>query len=56
MSKIFFKGSCMLNPVPSVLITSKSKNSDINVFTAAWVGTATHKEKQLKSGNLIYVA
>ena len=43
MSKIFFKGSCMLNPVPSVLITSKSKNKDINVFTAAWVGNACTK-------------
>lgn len=42
MPKIAFKGSTLLNPVPAVLITSKNKES-INVFTAAWVGTACTK-------------
>lgn len=43
MSKVQFKGSTLLNPVPAVLITSKNNNGDLNVFTAAWVGTVcTH--------------
>lgn len=40
MTKISFKGSAMLNPVPSVLITSKNKEGKINVFTVGWIGTA----------------
>lgn len=43
MAKICLKGSAMLNPVPSVLITSKSKEDKVNVFTVGWIGTAcTH--------------
>jgi len=42
MSKVAFKGSTLLNPVPAVLITSKKEKS-VNVFTAAWVGTACTK-------------
>ena len=42
MEKTAFKGSTLLNPVPAVLITSKNKEV-INVFTAAWVGTACTK-------------
>ncbi|KYH35991.1 hypothetical protein CLTEP_03850 [Clostridium tepidiprofundi DSM 19306] len=41
MSKKTFKGSAMLNPVPAVLVTSKNKNNEINVFTVGWIGTAT---------------
>lgn len=40
MTKMHFKGSAMLNPVPVVLITSKNTDGKINVFTAGWVGTA----------------
>ncbi|MBI6873759.1 flavin reductase family protein [Clostridium aciditolerans] len=40
MSKISFKGSAILNPVPAVLITSKSKEGNVNVFTVGWIGTA----------------
>lgn len=40
MTKKIFKGSAMLNPVPSVLITSKNKEGKINVFTVGWIGTA----------------
>ncbi len=43
MTKISFKGSAMLNPVPSVLITSKGKNGKVNVFTVGWIGTACTK-------------
>lgn len=43
MSKISFKGSAMLNPVPAVLITSKSKEGKVNVFTVGWIGTACTK-------------
>lgn len=43
MSKEIFKGSVMLNPVPSVLITSVNKNNVPNVFTVGWIGIAcTH--------------
>ncbi|GAB6149726.1 flavin reductase family protein [Clostridium novyi] len=43
MSKKSFKGSAMLNPVPSVLITSKNKEEKVNVFTVGWIGVAcTH--------------
>lgn len=40
MTKIHFKGSAMLNPVPAVLITSKNINGIVNVFTVGWVGIA----------------
>lgn len=43
MKKISFKGSCMLNPVPAVLVTSKSKSGKVNVFTVAWIGTICTK-------------
>lgn len=43
MSKISFKGSAMLNPVPAVLITSKNKEGKTNVFTVGWIGTACTK-------------
>lgn len=43
MSKVAFKGSAMLNPVPSVLITSINSDEKVNVFTVGWIGTAcTH--------------
>ncbi|WP_315121349.1 flavin reductase family protein [uncultured Clostridium sp.] len=43
MTKISFKGSAMLNPVPAVLVTSRNKDGKDNVFTVGWVGTAcTH--------------
>lgn len=40
MSKISFKGSAMLNPVPAVLITCCNKLGYVNVFTVGWIGTA----------------
>lgn len=43
MSKTSFKGSIMLNPVPAVLITSRSKDNIDNVFTVGWIGTACTK-------------
>lgn len=43
MTKISFKGSTMLNPVPSVLITSQNKEEKTNVFTVGWIGTACTK-------------
>lgn len=43
MTKISFKGSAMLNPVPSVLITSENKEGKTNVFTVGWIGTACTK-------------
>ncbi|ADL51888.1 flavin reductase family protein [Clostridium cellulovorans] len=43
MAKKVFKGSAMLNPVPSVLITSKDADDKVNVFTVGWIGIAcTH--------------
>ncbi|MEW9095012.1 MAG: flavin reductase family protein [Clostridiaceae bacterium] len=43
MTKISFKGSAMLNPVPAVLVTSRNKEGKDNVFTVGWIGTAcTH--------------
>lgn len=43
MTKVHFKGSAMLNPVPAVLITSMDKDNNLNVFTVGWIGTAcTH--------------
>jgi len=43
MTKVSFKGSTMLNPVPAVLITSKNAEGKINVFTVGWIGTACTK-------------
>lgn len=43
MAKATFKGSIMLNPVPAVLITSRSKEGLDNVFTVGWIGTACTK-------------
>lgn len=40
MTKVSFKGSAMLNPVPVVLVTSSNKEGKNNVFTVGWVGTA----------------
>lgn len=54
MSKKSFKGSAMLNPVPSVLITSKNKEEKVNVFTVGWIGVATQLQMQYKGiGGLI---
>ncbi|GKX68117.1 flavin reductase family protein [Inconstantimicrobium mannanitabidum] len=47
MNKVDFKGSVILNPVPVVLITSKNKNGDTNVFTVAWTGTVCTKPPML---------
>ena len=46
MKKIF-KPSVMLNPVPVVLVTSKNKNGEENVFTVAWIGTVCTKPPML---------
>lgn len=43
MAKTTFKGSIMLNPVPTVLITSRNLEGKDNVFTVGWVGTACTK-------------
>lgn len=34
-----FKPSTMLNPVPAVLVTTRNKEGQDNVFTVAWTGT-----------------
>ena len=47
MSKIDFKGSVILNPVPAVLITTKNKKGKENVFTVAWTGTICTKPPML---------
>ena len=47
MSKEVFKGSVILNPVPVVLITSKSLEEQVNVFTVAWAGTINTKPPML---------
>jgi flavin reductase (DIM6/NTAB) family NADH-FMN oxidoreductase RutF len=47
MSKIDFKGSVILNPVPVVLITTKNKKGKENVFTVAWTGTICTKPPML---------
>ena len=47
MSKMDFKGSVVLNPVPVVLITSKNKEGKENVFTVAWAGTVCTKPPML---------
>lgn len=38
MKKKTFKGSTMLNPVPVVLVSSKNRKGEHNVFTVAWTG------------------
>lgn len=43
MSKVDFKGSVVLNPVPVVLITSRNSEGKDNVFTIAWGGTVCTK-------------
>ena len=43
MNKRNFKGSVILNPVPVVLITSRNKKGEENVFTVAWTGTLCTK-------------
>lgn len=47
MKKRDFKGSIVLNPVPAVLITSKDKENNVNVFTVAWTGTICTKPPML---------
>ncbi len=47
MSKIEFKGSVILNPVPVVLVTSRNKDGKDNVFTVAWTGTVCTKPPML---------
>ncbi len=47
MSKIDFKGSVILNPVPVVMVTSKNKEGKANVFTVAWTGTVCTKPPML---------
>ncbi|MDD7795429.1 flavin reductase family protein [Clostridium sp. 'White wine YQ'] len=47
MQKKDFKGSVFLNPVPVVLITSKSKDGKVNVFTVGWTGTICTKPPML---------
>lgn len=58
MSKEIFKGSVILNPVPVVLITSKSLEDKVNVFTVAWAGTINTKPPMLsisvRPGRLSY--
>lgn len=39
MSRVYWKPSNMLNPVPAVLITCRDENGKANVMTAAWAGT-----------------
>ncbi|WP_142412901.1 flavin reductase family protein [Hathewaya massiliensis] len=46
MTKEFFKGSTMLDPLPVTLITSKYNNK-VNVFTAAWIGIVCTKPPML---------
>lgn len=40
MTKVAFKGSAILNPVPAVMITSQNVEGKVNVFTVGWIGTA----------------
>lgn len=47
MKKIDFKGSVVLNPVPVVLITSRSLEGKDNVFTVGWTGTVCTKPPML---------
>lgn len=50
MNKLNFKGSVMLNPTPVVLVTSKNKSNNINVFTVGWVSTVCTKEPIIAMG------
>lgn len=50
MNKLNFKGSAMLNPTPVVLVTSKNKAGDMNVFTVGWVSTVCTKEPVIAMG------
>lgn len=58
MSKIDFKGSVVLNPVPVVLVTCRNKEGKDNVFTVAWTGTVCTKPPMLsisvRPGRLSY--
>ncbi|WP_419468966.1 hypothetical protein [Clostridium botulinum] len=54
MSKKTFKGSAMLNPVPSVLITSKNNKGKVNVFTVGWIGVATQLQIQYEALEDLY--
>lgn len=47
MSKVDFKGSVVLNPVPVVMITSRNLEGMDNVFTVAWAGTICTKPPML---------
>jgi flavin reductase (DIM6/NTAB) family NADH-FMN oxidoreductase RutF len=47
MSKVEFKGSVVLNPVPVVLVTCRNKEGRDNVFTVAWTGTVCTKPPML---------
>lgn len=47
MSKIDFKGSVVLNPVPVVLVTCRNNSGLSNVFTVAWTGTICTKPPML---------
>jgi flavin reductase (DIM6/NTAB) family NADH-FMN oxidoreductase RutF len=50
MSKLDFKGSVMLNPTPVVLVTSKNKENELNIFTVGWVSTVCTKEPIIAMG------
>ena len=41
------KGSVILNPVPVVMVTSRSNDGKDNVFTVGWVGTVCTKPPML---------
>ena len=47
MSKNYFKGSVVLNPVPVVMVTSRNNEGKDNVFTVAWTGTVCTKPPML---------
>ena len=47
MSKNYFKGSVVLNPVPVVMVTSRNSEGKDNVFTVAWTGTVCTKPPML---------
>lgn len=50
MNKLNFKGSVMLNPTPVVLVTSKNKYGQINIFTIGWISTVCTKPPILAMG------
>lgn len=39
MTKVLWKPGTMLNPVPAVMVSCKSKEGQNNIITVAWVGT-----------------